>query len=362
MSLVLPIAKERYERREEQNFREWVRRNVENAINLAQNATGTGTTAVFTGDSGSGGVEGLVPAPAAGDAAAGAYLDADGTWSVPPTGGTPAWGTITGTLSAQTDLDTALAGKSDISHTHAYSSLTSIPSTFVPSAHTHPWADVTGEPTTLAGYGIVDAAPLVHTHPWADVTGEPTTLAGYGITDAQPLDTDLTALAALSTNGLVARTGTATFTPRTITGTTGEITVTAGDGISGNPTLSLDADIKTRQFQIIIDGGGSAITTGIKGDLYTDINGTITSVVMLADQSGSIVVDIWEDTYTNFPPVVADSITASAKPTISATTKSKDTTLTGWQKTITPDSVLRFNVDSAATVTRVTLSLTVTTT
>ena len=37
----------------------------------------------FTGDSGSGGVKGLVPAPAAGDAAAGKYLDADGTWTDP---------------------------------------------------------------------------------------------------------------------------------------------------------------------------------------------------------------------------------------------------------------------------------------
>ncbi|MGO9546461.1 MAG: beta strand repeat-containing protein, partial [Rhodomicrobium sp.] len=38
----------------------------------------------FSGDSGSGGATGLVPAPAAGTAAAGAYLNANGTWSVPP--------------------------------------------------------------------------------------------------------------------------------------------------------------------------------------------------------------------------------------------------------------------------------------
>lgn len=35
------------------------------------------------GDSGSGGTKGLVPAPAAGDAAAEKYLNADGTWGVP---------------------------------------------------------------------------------------------------------------------------------------------------------------------------------------------------------------------------------------------------------------------------------------
>lgn len=38
----------------------------------------------FVGDSGAGGVKGAVPAPAAGDAAAGKFLKADGTWAVPP--------------------------------------------------------------------------------------------------------------------------------------------------------------------------------------------------------------------------------------------------------------------------------------
>lgn len=41
----------------------------------------------LVGDSGSGGTAGIVPAPAAGDAAAGKYLDADGTWTVPAGGG-----------------------------------------------------------------------------------------------------------------------------------------------------------------------------------------------------------------------------------------------------------------------------------
>jgi hypothetical protein len=41
--------------------------------------------------------------------------------------------------------------------------------------------------------------PAAHTHPWSDITSTPTTLSGYGITDAQPLDSDLTAIAGLST-------------------------------------------------------------------------------------------------------------------------------------------------------------------
>ncbi len=41
-------------------------------------------TGGFTGDSGSGGAAGLVPAPSAGAAGDGKYLKADGTWNVPP--------------------------------------------------------------------------------------------------------------------------------------------------------------------------------------------------------------------------------------------------------------------------------------
>lgn len=53
----------------------------------------------------------------------------------------------------------------------------------------------------------------------------------------------LTALAALATNGLVARTAANTVAARTITGTANEITVANGNGVSGNPTLSAAANL-----------------------------------------------------------------------------------------------------------------------
>lgn len=115
--------------------------------------------------------------------------------------------------------------------------------------------------------------------------------------------------------------------------------------------------LDTFDVAFIIDGGGSAITTGIKGDIALDFSATINQVTLLADQSGSIVVDIWKDTYANYPPTVADTITASAKPTISSATKSKDSTLTGWTTTVSSGDTLRFNVDSATTVTRVVVIL-----
>lgn len=68
----------------------------------------TSNLSVFTGDSGSGGVKGLVPAPAAGDAAANKYLKANGQWATISGGTTAVWGNITGTLSNQTDLNNAL--------------------------------------------------------------------------------------------------------------------------------------------------------------------------------------------------------------------------------------------------------------
>lgn len=119
-------------------------------------------------------------------------------------------------------------------------------------------------------------------------------------------------------------------------------------------------DVTVLSITFIIDGGGSAITTGEKGDITIPFACTINEWTLLADQSGSVVVDIWKDTYANYPPTVADTITASAKPTISAATKGQSSTLTGWTTSIAAGDVLAFNVDSASTVTRVTLSLKVT--
>ena len=110
----------------------------------------------------------------------------------------------------------------------------------------------------------------------------------------------------------------------------------------------------------IIDGGGSAITTGQKGHLEIPFACTITGWTILADQSGSIVVDVWKDTYANFPPTVADTIAGSEKPTISAAQKGQDLSLTTWTTAIAAGDILAFNVDSCATITRVTISLRVT--
>lgn len=129
-------------------------------------------------------------------------------------------------------------------------------------------------------------------------------------------------------------------------------------GGTGNKTLSVSTNCRTATIEFIIDGGGSTITTGIKGDLEVPFACTITAARMFADQSGSIVVDIWKDTYANYPPTDADSITSSTPPTISTATKSQDTTLTSWITSVSAGDILRFNVDSVTTIQRATVSLT----
>jgi hypothetical protein len=62
-------------------------------------------------------------------------------------------------------------------------------------------------------------------------------------TDVQAQDATLNSLAAYNTNGILTQTAADTFTGRTLTGTTGEITVTNGSGVSGNPTLSLPSTL-----------------------------------------------------------------------------------------------------------------------
>ena len=115
--------------------------------------------------------------------------------------------------------------------------------------------------------------------------------------------------------------------------------------------LFLDDSYDTIQF--IIDGGGSAITAGIKGDIMVPFNCSVLGWDIVADASGSIVVDIWKDTYANYPPTVADTIAGSEKPTLSSATKNNDTSLSSWTTSVAAGDYIGFKVDSATTVTRV---------
>lgn len=150
----------------------------------------------------------------------------------------------------------------------------------------------------------------------------------------------------------------------TVTGWTMGTSVATTPSASDNDTslattafVQSEFDLRPRAIGITIDGGGAVITTGIKGYIEVPYACTITRATVLLDQSGSIVIDVWKDTYANYPPTDADSITASAPPTVSTATKSQDATLTGWTTSIAAGNILGFNVDSITTATRAHLIL-----
>lgn len=65
----------------------------------------------------------------------------------------------------------------------------------------------------------------------------------------QPIDATLTALAGYNTNGILVQTATDTFAGRTIVcASIDQIVITNGDGVLGNPTLTLPQDISAASF------------------------------------------------------------------------------------------------------------------
>jgi len=110
-------------------------------------------------------------------------------------------------------------------------------------------------------------------------------------------------------------------------------------------------------IEFVIDGAGTEITTGVKAYIEVPFDCYIEEQSLGADQDGDIVVDIWLDDYASYPPTVGDTITASAKPTISSGDSDQDSTLTGWTRQLTKGQWLGINVDSCTTITFATLSL-----
>lgn len=151
--------------------------------------TTLGTLPVYT--SGSGAPTGSCTAPAiyadTSTAPDTLYHCTSGAWAQIGSSGGTAWGSITGTLSAQTDLQSALDAKATLIHNHdasyvslggsyanptwltslAWSKLTGVPTTFTPSSHTHDAADILNEPwpTYSSGSGAPSGsctAPAVY--------------------------------------------------------------------------------------------------------------------------------------------------------------------------------------------------------
>lgn len=100
----------------------------------------------------------------------------------------------------------------------------------------------------------------------------------------------------MTTAGDIIKGGTAGAAVRLAIGTAGQV-LTAGATAPAWAT-------QYATIAAVIDGGGSVITTGTKGMIPVDFPCVIESATLLAEQSGSIVVDVWKTTYAGAPPAV----------------------------------------------------------
>lgn len=125
--------------------------------------------------------------------------------------------------------------------------------------------------------------------------------------DLQPLDADLTALAALSTTGVLVRTASNTYATRSIAVSGSGLSISNGDGIAGNTTISINAvSTNTASTIVLRDSSGNftagTITASLTGNASTasawqtarsltisgDVSGTATGI----NGSGNISISL----------------------------------------------------------------------
>lgn len=139
--------------------------------------------------------------------------------------------------------------------------------------------------------------------------------------------------------------GDGTFT--TLSGTNISATTYYGNGINLTGI--------TGAFGITIDGAGSDITPGQKGFVVAPYNMGITGWDLIANTSGNCAIDIWKSATI---PTISDSITGLSYPDlINNQFNQNSTALISWTTGITNGDIIAFNVISATSVSRITLTL-----
>ena len=118
-------------------------------------------------------------------------------------------------------------------------------------------------------------------------------------------------------------------------------------GLGGFVCDAIGVNNNVAELPFIISGGGSAITTGVKGFMPIPFAATITGWSIIGDQSGSISIDILR---ANNAVPVTSIVGGGTKPNLTAAQFAGNTAPSGWTSTaLAAQDYLGFSVASAAT-------------
>ena len=352
---------------------------------------------VMVGDSGSGGVAGLVPAPAAGTAAALKYLKADGTWAVPAGSGiglssvgistTATWLTVgnsplivNGTISINpTSGLTANQVLATPNGSTGVVSLRALAATDIPAlSYTTSFSAGTLSPlfttnvatattTPALTFSLTNAATnSVFAGPATGAAGAPTYRAL--VTADMPVGTGTVtsfscgALDSIATTNVATATTTPALTFSLSTQLANSVWAGPTTGSAASPTFRalVTADMPSRVASItaIVNGGSSTPPTGVFANITLPVSCTVTGWVITGDASGSAVVDVLLSTYAAFPTTA--SIAASDKPTLASVQKNENLNASTWSTALVAGDVLQFNLNSVTTCKVVSVTVLVT--
>ena len=152
----------------------------------------------------------------------------------------------------------------------------------------------------------------------------PTTLSGYGITDAQPLDSDLTAIAGLTTTGIIARTATGTSATRSIAVDGIGLSISNADGVSGDPTVTSNATPNNSANAIVARDANrnftaNIITASLNGNASTATTLQTARTIAGVSFDGSTNINIPYANLTGIPTTFTADKIANTTPPASAT-------------------------------------------
>lgn len=111
-----------------------------------------------------------------------------------------------------------------------------------------------------------------------------------------------------------------------------------------------------RVVGVTFDGNGSPPTVGAVGYLVCPFAGSIDQWHIVADASGSAVVDVWKA--AGAIPTDANRIAGTEKPTLSAQQLASDVALSTWSTlSVAAGDVFGFELESVSTCTRLTVEI-----